>query len=205
MLHCDTLSMPSRAASRRQRLIDAARTLFVEHGFHQTGMAQIAAVSGIKVGQIYRDFTSKEAIIAEIVETDIAAWLENDVLETAVAAGDLEAVRAWIGRFGKSDDARNECQMMTDVMAEAGRNPRIADIYRTIDMRVRTSLTAALAALAPARAGSCEVALLAEFILAAGMGMATRRILHPATCIEPLRRLTSMIVDRELDALAAAG
>ncbi|WP_443018235.1 helix-turn-helix domain-containing protein [Sphingobium sp. TKS] len=40
------------------------RDLFVKRGFHQTGMAQIASSSGIAVGQIYRDFANKEAIIA---------------------------------------------------------------------------------------------------------------------------------------------
>ena len=205
MLQCDTMPRPGRSDARRRRLLETARALFVEHGFHRTGMAQIAAVSGIAIGQIYRDFASKEAIIAEVVEADIVAWLENDVLEAAVTAGDIPAVRAWIARFGKSDETRAGCQMMADIVAEAGRNPRVAAIYRAIDEQVRTSLTAALVALSPAGQEDCDVRLLAEFILAAGQGTGVRRILHPATCTEPLRHFTVAVIDRELDALASAG
>ena len=38
-----------RAEARRQALIDAARALFVKQGFHQTGMAELAAASGVKM------------------------------------------------------------------------------------------------------------------------------------------------------------
>lgn len=65
-----------RADNRRRHLLDVARRLFIDQGFHQTGVAQIAAESGIKVGQIYRDFASKEAIIAAICESNVEAWLE---------------------------------------------------------------------------------------------------------------------------------
>ena len=58
MLHCGMEKAPSRADLRRSHLLETARQLFAERGFHQTGMAQIAAASGIKVGQIYRDFES---------------------------------------------------------------------------------------------------------------------------------------------------
>ena len=35
-----------RAATRRRRIIEAARSLFVANGFHATGVAQIARESG---------------------------------------------------------------------------------------------------------------------------------------------------------------
>lgn len=98
----DTIMDRSRAArsvARREHLLDTARKLFVEQGFHRTGMAQIALASGIKVGQIYRDFENKEAIIAAICEINLLAWLEEDKLEAAVAARDTAAIRAWIERF----------------------------------------------------------------------------------------------------------
>src|SRR3546814_1017361 len=74
-----------RSAARRQHILATTRDLFVKRGFHQTGMAQIASSSGIAVGQIYRDFANKEAIIAAICEADLAEWLEEETLETAVA------------------------------------------------------------------------------------------------------------------------
>lgn len=200
MLHCDKLDRPARADARRRHLLEAARKLFIQQGFHQTGMAQIAAASGIGVGQIYRDFASKEAIIAAIAEEDVTGWLEEDVLAAAVAGGDAAAVRSWIDRFGKAKEPRSECQMLTDILAESGRNGRIAEIYRAVDLRVRTSLTAALNALAPTRSAG-EISMLVEFILAAGLGVVARRIVYPEISGEPPGQSIATILERELDRL----
>src|SRR3546814_12889441 len=86
-----------RSAARRQHILATTRDLFVKRGFHQTGMAQIASSSGIAVGQIYRDFANKEAIIAAICEADLAEWIEEEALETAVRGGVGEGTHTWIG------------------------------------------------------------------------------------------------------------
>src|SRR3546814_14599432 len=88
-----------RSAARRQHILATTRDLFVKRGFHQTGMAQIASSSGIAVGQIYRDFANKEAIIAAICEADLAAWLVDETMETAVAVGDREGILPWTTRI----------------------------------------------------------------------------------------------------------
>jgi len=166
---------PSRAENRRRHLLDTARSLFIEQGFHKTGIAQIAAESGIKVGQIYRDFESKEAIIAAICEMDATAWLEEDVLTDAVERADVPAIRAWLTRFNGQEDSE-EYRLVAEIIAEAGRNPRVADIYRKLDARLFTSLSAAFAALAPAGTGTAAITALAELIMIFGVGMASRRI-----------------------------
>jgi AcrR family transcriptional regulator len=171
-------SAGARAAVRQNRLLDTARALFVEHGFHQTGIAQIAATSGIRVGQIYRDFESKEAIIAAICESDVEAWLEESALMDAVARKDVKAIRDWVERFGTFDQAEDRCRLVAEIIAEAGRNPRVADIYRRVDARVRKSLSAALTALIPGGSSAKQVDVLAEYILTMGAGAACRRIIH---------------------------
>ena len=81
--------------------MDVARTLFTEQGFHRTGVAQIAAASGIKVGQIYRDFADKEAIVAAIVESDLAAFLQRHGNPyQRIGADDLSEVQLAIGSSG---------------------------------------------------------------------------------------------------------
>src|SRR3546814_10817567 len=66
-----------RSAARRQHILATTRDLFVKRGFHQTGMAQIASSSGIAVGQIYRDFANKEAIIAAIRSEEHTSELQS--------------------------------------------------------------------------------------------------------------------------------
>src|SRR3546814_3124327 len=138
-----------RSAARRQHILATTRDLFVKRGFHQTGMAQIASSSGIAVGQIYRDFANKEAIIAAICEADLAEWLEEETLETAVAVGDREGILAWIERIAIDEPSHENRRMMCEFVATVGCNPIIAEINRKADVRLRTSLGAALASLAP--------------------------------------------------------
>jgi AcrR family transcriptional regulator len=194
-----------RAEVRRRHLLDVARTLFIERGFHQTGIAQIASVSGIKVGQIYRDFESKEAIIAAICEADVATWLEEDVLAGAVASGDRVTIRAWLTRFGGQEDTADDFPLVTEILAETGRNPRIAQIYKSLDDRVGKSLSAALAALIPGNSGSCTIESLTELILTLGAGRACRRIVQK----EATSRATDWIIEKiltcETETLAKTG
>jgi AcrR family transcriptional regulator len=138
-------------------------------------MAQIASESDIKVGQIYRDFESKEAIIAAICEMDVAAWLEEDVLATAVQQNDLPAIRAWLARFSQPDDTE-EYRLLAEIMAEAGRNERIAESYRALDHRILGGLSAALVAIAPADTERAAIDALAQLIMTFGVGMASRKI-----------------------------
>ncbi|WP_313437025.1 helix-turn-helix domain-containing protein [Novosphingobium sp.] len=142
-------SRAARSVVRREHLLDTARKLFVEQGFHRTGMAQIALASGIKVGQIYRDFANKEAIIAAICEANLVAWLEEDALETAVAAGDTAAVASWIEGICSDEPSTEDRRLMAELLAEVGRNPIIASINRKADERVRQRLDKALASFAP--------------------------------------------------------
>src|SRR3546814_20363284 len=82
-----------RARARRDRLLQVARTLFIEQGFHQTGTAQIAAASGIAVGQMYRDFKNKDAIIPTISEADAEPGLGEQALADAEVGREAGKVR----------------------------------------------------------------------------------------------------------------
>jgi AcrR family transcriptional regulator len=61
----------SGAALRRKQILAAARDAFRAHGFHAASMAVVAAGARISVGQIYRYFDNKEAIVAAIVGENI--------------------------------------------------------------------------------------------------------------------------------------
>lgn len=189
-----------RADERRRHLLDTARTLFADNGFHQTGMAQIAAASGIKVGQIYRDFASKEDIIAVIASEDVEAWLQEDCVRAAIARNDHQAIRDWINRFYACDEPVEECRMMTEIMAEAARNPRVADIYREIDNRIRCSLHAALEALGVDCVGIVDRDVLVDLVLALGLGSMMRRIVHPETDCRKLAESFRALIDTQLAA-----
>ncbi|MEZ0135429.1 MULTISPECIES: TetR/AcrR family transcriptional regulator [Novosphingobium] len=163
----------ARYAVRRQHLLDTARRIFVEKGFHQAGIAQIAQASGIAVGQIYRDFANKEEIVAAICEANLIAWLEEAKLQAAVERRDFTAIRAWITRIATDTPSAENRRLMSELLAEVGRNPKIAAINLAQDARLRRSLDSALHCLAPLALPEQRFRL-ADFIIGLGHDGALR-------------------------------
>ncbi len=201
LLQCGAACRASKAAARREKLVSVARRLFAEQGFHSTGVAQLAAESGIKVGQIYRDFTDKEAIVAEIVESDLATFLHEAALDQAIATGDAPAIRHWLHVFARCEGPTDSRALVPEIIAEAARNERIAAIAHAINARVKNALFRALAALAPGPDQAERRAQLADLILTIGAGLMHRRIADAEFDEVATRRRLIAIVERAIDML----
>jgi len=185
-------------------LIQAARTLFAEHGFHGAGIAQIASLSGVKVGQIYRDFASKEEIVGAIVEADLNAFLDQPALLAAVSRRDRHALRAWIGDLVLRKAHPDEAPLLPEILAESARNERIAAIVRCTDTRVRDSLLSALAAFPSSPACPERLATSADLIMTVMMGLCSRQIARLQSDSAPLVHRVQQIIDREIETIVAA-
>ncbi len=59
--------------ARRAEIVVAAQKCFAEKGLHGASVADIAREAGLSVGQLYRIFASKEAIIEAIVSEIVNA------------------------------------------------------------------------------------------------------------------------------------
>lgn len=197
-----------KAELRRDRVIAASRKLFIENGFHATGIAQIAKESGIAVGQLYRDFSAKEEIVAAIVSADCCTFMAADSLRTAIAAGDSQLVRNWIHQFIMAEDEEDDpdgARLFAEIVAEAGRNARIAAIFRGVDDDVRALLLTALEMLAPGDAVAERRAVLADMIGTMALGMLHQQLIRRDFDGAPLARSFAVSVDREIDAMRADG
>lgn len=190
-----------RAAERRQLILDTSRRLFIQNGFHGTGVAQIAVASGIKVGQIYRDFSSKEDIIAAIAFRDLSQFLDEATLQRAIDAGDMAAIRQWILAFVSYDEDIEGYRLMPEIMAESSRNPRVARLQEDISASVKSALTAALAAWAPGANRETARSELADLILALGGGLCQSIVMEAlrGRDYRPLCERLQSIVSRELE------
>ena len=62
-----TSKLEIRHKQRQDEIINAARRCFRLCGFHAASMSQIASEAQLSVGQIYRYFANKDAIIEEMV------------------------------------------------------------------------------------------------------------------------------------------
>src|SRR5690606_38972558 len=60
---------------REAAIVEAAATLFAQHGYHATSMEMIAEIAGLAVGTIYNYFDSKSLLLKAIVLRDREASL----------------------------------------------------------------------------------------------------------------------------------
>ena len=110
----------------RERVVDAARLLFTEHGFHQTAMADLARKADVSVGTIYRAFASKTDIIHAIIVCDTGQMLEDLRMRASqLREGTLSAQDA-IERILLERITEGDSALTHEILAEGHRNPDVA-------------------------------------------------------------------------------
>jgi AcrR family transcriptional regulator len=132
---------------RRGQILDAAREAFRIYGFHAASMAIIAQLAHMSVGQIYRYFENKEAIVSAIIEEHVAE-AKRDLTMLAKADGELAERIAdnfclSVARYTASGFG----SMVFEVRAEASRQPHLraqmcqadSEIYDRIIMLMKTT------------------------------------------------------------------
>jgi len=187
----------ARCDERRRKLIATARRLFANQGFHLTGVSQIARESGIAVGQIYRDFASKEAVIAAICEESLQVWLEEETLNQAIAEDDKATIADWITHLLQEEYEFEERRMLMEIMAESGRSESIAQINACILGRFRPQLNRALTSIAPHLDESART-LIINLVQVLSWGIAAGEQLDPAMDRAALRTYVTTLVRREI-------
>lgn len=70
----------SDAAANRERILDAARTLFAEHGVAATSLNLIARTAQVGPGTLYRRFANKGELCQALLADDVRAF-EDEVTE----------------------------------------------------------------------------------------------------------------------------
>lgn len=118
-----------RHRQRQDDIIRAARECFRREGFHAASMARLACAANLSVGQIYRYFPSKDAIIEEMVKRIVDARVA--AMRDRVDSDQIATTLAWRESLNSEDEL-----LMLDVAAEAGRNPRVAAMLETADARM---------------------------------------------------------------------
>jgi AcrR family transcriptional regulator len=103
-------------------------------------MAEIARSAGMSVGHIYHYFENKEAIVVAIVENNQAEVLEiMDQIERSpgpLAHALVDAVSTGV------DDCMDlsGTALMLEVLAEAARNPKVAEVVQSSDAVLRARM-----------------------------------------------------------------
>ncbi|MDO9600169.1 MAG: TetR/AcrR family transcriptional regulator [Azoarcus sp.] len=190
----------SRAEARRSQILVAAEDCFRDHGFHGASIAQISKAAGMSAGHIYHYFENKEAIIAAIVARDLDLMLTLTA-ELRAASDVLEAlVDRAAGGVIENLDPRS-AGLKLEIVAEAARNPAVAEVVRKADQRCIASLAETLRILRRANGqpdDDATITGMTEMIAAMFEGLLVRAIRNPGldrqTVITMFQRVIRMLV-----------
>lgn len=83
----------ARAEARREEILDAAERVFSERGFHETGIADIAAELGIGHGTFYRYFENKQDIATQVLDRAVMGISAAGYAEDPSATNTIEEYR----------------------------------------------------------------------------------------------------------------
>ncbi|BCB17526.1 TetR/AcrR family transcriptional regulator [Bosea sp. ANAM02] len=137
-------SSPESALSERHiRILDAAERVFARAGFHAATMQDVAAEAGMSPGNLYRYFSSKDAIIEGMTERD-RSLIAEDFGVLGSSSGSLLDQLEDLGRKHLVDKPREKAVIALQIWAEAARNPGIAGMCADIERTVVEGLAAAI-------------------------------------------------------------
>ncbi|QQM66498.1 TetR/AcrR family transcriptional regulator [Pseudoalteromonas sp. LC2018020214] len=172
---------PAIALARREQILKAAAECFRRKGYHGAGMAEISKTAGMSAGHIYNYFESKEAIIESIIEKDMeemfSIFQKFEDHPGDVLAALLDGLNIGVQRHMDT----GSCVIDLDMMAEAGRNIKVATLLRETDIqargRMRQLLTSERSALKDIDERELESRINVIFSMMAGLLL--RKLLYP--------------------------
>ncbi len=134
----DSAGRRAQAQATRERIVLAARELFLTQGYAGTSIAQIAAAAGVSGPTVFAGFRSKVNLLKVATETALVGDAEpvplgerpamRRVHEGTSAQEVIERLAALI-----ADLAPRACPIYLVVDAAAATDPQIAELRRTLD------------------------------------------------------------------------
>ena len=119
-----------RKEARPGEIIDAALTLFAQHGFNATKLEDVAAEAGVSKGTVYLYFGSKEALFRAMVEEMIIPVVARAEANAAEFQGSqTELVRQLVYEWWRSVGKTRLANMPKLMVSEAAHFPELARFY----------------------------------------------------------------------------
>lgn len=184
---------------RSAEILGRIRTAFAEKGFDGASMQDLARAAGMSVGNFYRYFPSKDAIVEAMVSYDMAE-MQRDFAAIHTSADPVAAMRARIvERLGEgcAEDGR----LWAEITAAAHRKPEIASICCGMEDLVAQNLVGVFARMTGLPPAEAETRFSAEarFIVMLVKAAAMRKRAEPDPALDALILKT---IDSTLSAIA---
>ncbi|EHP40938.1 TetR family transcriptional regulator [Cupriavidus basilensis OR16] len=199
------LSREQSQAQTRERLLEAARSLFVQRGFGGTSIRDIAEEAGYSQGAFYSNFLDKEALLLDLLRGHMEAEARQlaTVFDTAERAGAevLAGLDAWAAALHADADW---AMLSIELQMHANRSPTFAGAYRAVWDTHRSELGRLIERLFRhlGRVPPAEPEELAASFMALAHGLALQR---GTTSADPTGRMLMLFLRGLLASAQAAG
>lgn len=187
---------------RSLEILGSIRQAFAEKGFDGASMQDLARAAGMSVGNFYRYFPSKAAIVAAMCAYDLSD-IQGEFARIRMGPDPMGALRDRIMSHC-GDEALKDGQLMAEIAAAALRKPEIGAASRQME---ETIVTLLCTIFADVTRRDREDALgryrgQAELLVMLVQGMATRTALHgPASAC--LTAQVTAVIDLVLSSISA--
>jgi AcrR family transcriptional regulator len=175
------LSRVEQTERNRSLVLDAARRVFMERGYHGATLEQIAEEAGFSKGVVYSQFESKADLFLALLEKRVDERAAENV-ELADGLAGEEGLGALLDHFVKRSQAAPEWGLLlSEFRVHAARNPDLNRRYAAVHARTVERLGEVLDGLY-SRAGETPPFppnQMAEIVLAIGVGAELEQAVNP--------------------------
>jgi len=122
---------PDQKARAKQAILQAGARALRTNGFNGIGVDGLAASAGVTSGAFYSNFSNKEALLEEVIETCLGESFIDS--ERGSLAERQNRVKEWLVMYisaGHRADPASGCVMPTLSADVARSNPQIRDAYK---------------------------------------------------------------------------
>ena len=115
-------------AARRRKILEAAVMCFLENGYHQTGVRDIAAKAGVSLGNLYNHFPGKHDVLVEIAQLE-QAELAPFIRLLAKPGPAPKVFDRFVARYAKHVAAPENVILAIEITSEAIRKQDIGALF----------------------------------------------------------------------------
>lgn len=114
---------------RTTKILNGARSCFIQRGFHASTIAEISAAAGVSVANIYQYFPGKEALIIALIELDLQ---RHHRLISRFWSSDFsrKAIQELLADIFLTPEGHAVAVLRAEIASEGARNPHVAKLLR---------------------------------------------------------------------------
>jgi AcrR family transcriptional regulator len=137
--------LPTAADARSHEILASIRQAFAEKGFDGASMQDLARAAGMSVGNFYRYFPSKAAIVEAMCGYDLSE-IQGEFLQVQTADAPMACLRQRIlAHF--DEEGLKDGQLWAEITAASLRKPEIAAASRQMEESIVTMLATVFASV----------------------------------------------------------